>query len=437
LVLVLQGGLDSSFSTLLPVVQIILKQSDSGSITTHAGGSSTNLKIQVLDFLALVFKTHHLRSIQSSLSNLVPLITSSLTDKSPKVAAQAFVAASELVKLVKPISANGPGSPSVMGGNGTQIKSIFDATLTSLSRSDADQEVREKGIVCLGDLVVHCSADFGGDLQRALALLKERLRNENTRLVALQTIAKIADAPSAHKNVLYGSFLQDVAAEVVTFLRRNNKPVQAASFATLETILNKSGDSLPADTCEAIVSNLQPSIANPDIHLARSLNAISTVLDIHQDCVTTVESDVLPSVYELVASSSASTSGVTLEALRRFFAAYVSAGGDASDTVIAINDLAAASKGGLQVSVNASKCIGAIFGVAVEKDQAAAKKIVEDTAARVKVRPLRYFHMPSLTYKGVAVIKNAGERSLPSPTDCWRDRPKYVSWCPSDFTMGY
>jgi len=72
----------------------------------------------------------------------------------------------------------------------------------------------------------------------------------------------------------------------------------------------------------------------------------------------------------------------------------VTAGGDASDTVIAINDLAAASKGGLQVSVNASKCIGAIFGVAVEKDSAPAKKIVKDTAARVKVNTF-FLHVMS------------------------------------------
>ena len=384
LILVLQGGLESNIPSLIPVIEIILKSTDSSGISSSVGGSTTNTKIQVLKFLALFFKTHSLRAIQPYLERLANLITGAIADKSPKIGAQAYVVASELVKLVRPLTAM-PTSPSIAAITPPQIRSIFDATIQSLAHSDADQEVREKGILCLGDLLLHTGEEYGQDLQKALFILKERLRNENTRLVTVATISKIA-ASSTRKDALFGPFLQDIANEILAFLRRNNKPVQAASFACLENILRNSGESLPLITCEHIVKGLQPFISNPDVHLTRSLNSLSTILSTHSNVVATIETDILSSIYQLVGLPIHAVTGPSLDALLLFLSAYVRAGGGALELVDKLSEVAASSNDGIQVPMTASRCIGAIHQISVETDFQSANKIVMNTATLIQVR---------------------------------------------------
>ena len=408
LIYVLQGGLENVAASLMSVVESILRSADSVHTPSHAGGSSstTSLKIQVYAFLALFFRTHPLRAVQPHLGKVLPLLTSSLADKSPKIGAAAFTAASELVRLIKPDSTS-PSSPSAAtagSASAAQAKTIYDATVAVLSRSDLDQELRERAIVCLGDLVIYAGADIGQDLQKALQILKDRLKNENTSLITLNTLARIADAPTSKDARVFGSFNQDIAEQVVGFLRKSNKPVQAAAFVCLEALLRSSsnsasgGQSFSTGTCTAIVASLQPSIANPDIHLARSLASLAAVLESQAqahakgtDVVQKVDTDVLPAVYALVGSSPSSSlsSTAATDALLRFFAAYVSAGGDALPVVAKLRDLgaaASASGNGVQTQVVASKSIGTIYRGVVESDPKSAEKIIKETTSKLKVR---------------------------------------------------
>lgn len=407
LVSVLKGGLESNLSSLVPTIESVLKSSDAGGIGSGASGSSTNLKIQIFTFLALVFRTHPVRALQSSLGKLVPLLVNSIGDRSPKTAAQAFVAAAELVKALSPVASSGaPASPSASTNSTTFLRPIFDATVKSLS-TNTDQEVREKGIVCLGDLIVHSGHEFGADLTTALQILKERLRNENTALVTLMTISKIAESPSS-KSPLFGDFVQTIAGEVVPFLRKSNKPIQAASFVCLEALLHRAGDTLPADTCEAVIRNLAPSIATPDIHLYRSLNCISTVLAAEQEStLSAVQTEILPSVLSLVAAASISLTGPMLDSLLRFFTAYVSAGGDGQALVKELTEIAANTQNGVQVPMVTSRCIGAIHLVLGSTDSAAAAKIVKDAAAKSKSKKTQ----PSELCSGFLVMGEIGRRT--------------------------
>lgn len=385
LILVLQGGLDSQTGPLFTVIETILKSADSGSSHGTSSASTTSLKIQVYSFLSLFFRTHSLRSVHPHLAKLTPLLVKSIENRNiPKIGAAAFGTASDLVKLVKPLSGL-PASPMPNGdSSASQLRSIFDATVDCLSRSGIDQDIRERGLVCLGDLVIHAGPDFGSDISKALTILKDRLRNENTRLVSLITLSRIAEAPGS-KNPQFGSFLQESADEVVGFLRKTNKPVQAASFVCLEAILRRSGSELSATTSENIVKGLQPSIVTPDIHLSRSLNSLSTLLEAKADAVVQpVEKEILPHIYELVSGHSATLTGPATVSLMKLFSAYVAAGGNGPHAVAQLRDLATNAKGGVQTQMIASKCIGAIYRVVLESDPKAAEKIVKDATAKLK-----------------------------------------------------
>lgn len=374
--------MESNIAALLPILEAIIKSGEGGAAAGTAGGSITNLKIQVFAFLALLFKTHQLRALQPTLSKLVPLIVSSIADRSPKIGAAALGAAIELMRPLRPST---PQSPAAVSSTGPFVKQIYDATAKCLEKSNADHEIREKGIYCLGDILASAAGDLGADAQVSLNILKERLRNENTRLITLMTICRIADsAATSGSNDIFASFLQDTAFEVGDYLRKSNKPVQAASFVCLEAILKREGQNLPLDGCQALIKNLQTSIANPDIHLSRSLNCLSAILQAHPETPSTVQEEILPTLLQLIASPSQITATAS-ESLLKFFFALVSAGSDAGALVTQLREVAASSHGNIQVIVNVSRCIGSIQHGAAQKDPGQAATIVDMVAKQVTV----------------------------------------------------
>lgn len=382
LTLVLQGGMESNLTTLVPVLEAVIKSGESGAVAGTAGGSLTSLKIQVFALLALLFKTHQLRALQPTLTKLVPLIVSSIADRSPKIGAAALGASIDLMRLLRPAT---PQSPAAVSSTGPFVKQIYDATTKCLENSNADQEIREKGLICLGDILASAAGDLGSDVQTGLQILKDRLRNENTRLITLITICRIAEsAASTVSDDVFAPFMQEAAFEVGDYLRKSNKPVQAASFVCLEAILKRDGDALPLNGCQALIKNLQSSIANPDIHLSRSLNCLSIILSAHRDTLSTVEEEVLPTLLQLISAPSQITTTAS-ESLLKFFFALVNAGADAQALVSQLWEVAAKSSGQIQVIVNVSRCIGSVQQGATQRDASQAASIVDLIAKHVSV----------------------------------------------------
>lgn len=365
--------MDSNMAALLPILEAIIKTGESGAVAGTAGGSITNLKIQIFAFLALVVKTHQVRALQPVLGKLVTLIVSSIGDRSPKIGAAALGAATELARLLRPST---PQSPTAVNTTGPFIKQIYAATTKCLEKSNADQEIREKGLVCLGNILATAASDLGPDVQTGLQILKDRLRNENTRLIALMTICKIAESPtSAGSNDVFGPFMQEIAFEVGDYLRKSNKPVQAASFVCLEAILRREGANLPLDGCNALVTNLQSSLANPDMHLSRALNCLSALLVAHTDLLATIRQEIMPILLQLICTPSQIYSTAS-ESLLNFFVSYADAGADAHVLVKEIIEVVGKSAGGVQVLYSASKCIGAVQHRVAQTDLKKAADIV-------------------------------------------------------------
>ena len=71
---------------------------------------------------------------------------------------------------------------------------IYSATLKWLRATDVDQEVKERAIVCMGQ-VVACMGDSleeGLQLAECMPIFVDRLRNEITRLTTVRAITQIA-----------------------------------------------------------------------------------------------------------------------------------------------------------------------------------------------------------------------------------------------------
>lgn len=377
---VLNGGLETQISLLVSRVETALKTSDSG-----LSGAATTLKIEVLSFLGLFFRTHHSKIFVDELPKLVPLLVSAIGDKFNKIAAEGFVASTELIKVLRPVS---PSVTSISSAVAPHLTSIYEATMKRLGSSDADEEVKGKGIICLGALLFHAGDQLAGDFETSLSFLRDRLKNEVSRLVAVKVVGEVAESPVC-KGAAFDTWIQECLVEVSALLRKVHRPLKVASFSCIRALLSRSGASLPAATSSALLTDLQPLINDADINLLPlALNTIATLLATNPSVIKPVQSSILPRIYELVQSPL--LQGPSLDALLAFFTAYVRAGAEplplvqtlahSAESVKKTVD-ASGTQSGMQSLATSSRCIGVI----VREAPTIADGIVKDYSTVIQV----------------------------------------------------
>lgn len=371
---VVDGGLETQISPLIQRVEAALKTPDGG-----LSGAATTLKIEVLSFLGLFFRTHVLRTFLDELTRLVPMITAAIGDKFNKIAAEGFATATELVRVLRPL----PDSPNASAGSvssavAPHVQAIHEATMQRLASPDADEEVKGKGIVCLGALLFYVGDQLQDDFDRSLGFLRDRLLNEVSRLNAVKVVGDVAESPVCH-GPKFDAWTQECLVEVSALLRKAYRPLKVASFSCIKALLNRSGTNLSARASEALLAELQPLINDADINLlplALDTTALLLTVDA-KSSVPAMETTLLPRAYELVQSPL--LQGPSLEALLVFFKSYVRAGANpaplvehlshAAETVEKTFDAGGGggrgaaqggSGGGMQSLATASRCIGVI-----------------------------------------------------------------------------
>ncbi|GAA6010571.1 hypothetical protein JCM10207_007744 [Rhodosporidiobolus poonsookiae] len=388
LIAVLDGGLESQIPALVQRIEVSLKTADSG-----LSGAATALKIEVLAFLALFFRTHHAKSFIDELPRLVPLLSTAIGDRFNKIAAEAFVTTSELVKVLRPVS---PALSAVNPSAAPHLATLYSATMAKLQGADADEDVKGKGISTLGALLVHAGdVAPGSDLPNALSFLRDRLRNEVQRIIAVRIVARVAASPSLASHPQVAQWASDCLTEVSALLRKVHRPLKVAAFEALEALLTRA-NSVDEAVTQAILADLTPLLsggtsagaasdhAGADVNLLpAALTALSTLLAVSPGpAAPLVASTVLPRIFaELVPSPL--VQGPSLDALQRFFRTAVQAGVDAKSMIAQLGDAARSSgegEDGVHAAATASRCIGVI----VAEQPAEAGPVVKDSEKVIK-----------------------------------------------------
>ena len=340
----------------------------------------------MLSFLGLFFRTHHLKTFVDELPKLVPLLVAAVGDKFNKIAAEAFLASTDLVKVLRPVS---PSVQSISSAVGPQITAIYTATMKRLSSTDADEEVRGKGIVCLGTLLYHAGDQLANDFDTSLPFLRDRLKNEVSRLNAVKVVGEVAESPVC-KGDAFDKWIQECLVEVSALLRKVHRPLKVASFQCIKSLLSRSGAGLPAKASQALLADLQPLINDADINLLPlALDTVATLLSNDKATIDSVQKSILPRMYELVRSPL--IQGPSLDALLSFFTAFVRAGADPLPLVQTLAKSADAAKktvddsgtqSGMQSLATSSRCIGVI----VREAPQVADGIVKEYETVIQVR---------------------------------------------------
>lgn len=385
LIAVLQGGLESQIPLLVTRIETALKTSDSG-----LSGAATQLKIEVLSLLSLFFKTHHPKTYSDELGKLVPLIVSGISDRFNKIAAEAFVTASSLIKALRPVSPTSTPStlPPPMVAYLTQI---YQATMQRLQGPDADEEVKGKGIQTLGTLLYHAGDYAAGDLSTALSFLRDRLKIEVQRIVTVQTVGLVASSPVL-KGKEVDEWVLECLGEVSTLLRKVHRPLKIAAFDSIDSLLTRtSSTSIPEEVSSNLLQDLEPLLTDQDVNLLpHALNTTAHLLaSSSSDSEIDIEDSLLPKIYQLVQSPL--VQGPSLEGLLQFFKAYLKSGAEAKPLLKQLGATAVNAEGGKKVAagqegiqnlVTASRCIGMIVK---ESKGSVGEEVVKDNEKILKV----------------------------------------------------
>ncbi|CAG8684896.1 5405_t:CDS:10, partial [Acaulospora colombiana] len=280
LVTVLNGGLDNHLGILMPAIENSLSASSDSS--HHHASTNSNLKIETLSFLRQLFKVHPPQVFHAHLSRLCPPIINSVKDKFYKITSEAFLVCIELVKVIRPIEFQEstqtynvqPLNPEFQ----SYVLDIYDATMARLSTTDADQEVKERSIMCLGVLISQTGDNLQDQLKTCMPLLLDRLRNEVTRLTTVKTFTTIADSTVCESDEVRSS-IKGAIQDVAILLRKSHRQLKVATLVCLEVFVRRYGMLLGPENYSRVLEELTPHISDQDLHLLPlALNTVVSIL---------------------------------------------------------------------------------------------------------------------------------------------------------------
>ncbi|KAG0346276.1 Cullin-associated NEDD8-dissociated protein 1 [Podila humilis] len=323
LVTVLKGGLEATFMLFVPSVELSL--STASQADHHHLGTNSNLKIEALGFLRSLFRTHSSEVFQKQLDHLCPPVIAAIQDKFYKISSEALVCCMELIKVVRHMSFDDEAQKHSYATLDPDAKpyilKIYDVILQRVSTADADQEVKERSILCLGVLLSRIGDELKPQLAVCLPLLLEKIQNELTRLMAVKTLSQIVESPVCADEDIEASVLLAVP-EVAALLRKSSRPLKVASLHFLDVAIRRFGKVLPAKTFDDLLAELKPLISEEDLHLLPlGLTSIVSVLHSNPDSFSAVKQEILPSVLKLVRSPL--IQGHALDSLLALYAALV------------------------------------------------------------------------------------------------------------------
>ena len=320
LISVQHGGLSEYFSQLVdPVVDAIkgtgATSTPSSGITATGSASATvsTLRISALKLISDLCETHSSSVLQPFLTKIVPGVVSAVTDRYYKISAEAIVTVEQLVKTLTP-----PRSRLVGAKHQTDIQNLYDVIINRISSNDADLEVRSRAIHALGILLARTTSGEGAkllsqnDRNEALLLLKDRLKNETTRIASVRAIDTVA-ALSTGKDQLKPSWVREVSLELAAQLRKADRSLRGASLAALKNLIvtPAARNSMDHTTIGELVAALLPLLNTNDLHLLGPALLVTAYL-VEDDAETVVSPGLNKALCDLLMTT---LGGAVLDAL--------------------------------------------------------------------------------------------------------------------------
>ncbi|KAL7982618.1 hypothetical protein Chor_010216 [Crotalus horridus] len=305
LVNVLPGALTQHIPVLVP--GIIFSLNDKSS--------SSNLKIDALSCLYVILCNHAPQVFHPHVQALVPPVVACVGDPFYKITSEALLVTQQLVKVIRPLDQTSfDASP--------YIKDLFTCTMKRLKAADIDQEVKERAISCMGQIICSLGDSLGSDLSNTLQIFLERLKNEITRLTTVKALTLIAGSPL---KIDLRPVLGEGVPILASFLRKNQRALKLGTLSALDILIKNYSDSLTTAMIDAVLDELPPLISESDMHVSQmAISFLTTLAKVYPSSLSKISGSILNELIGLVRSPL--LQGGALSAMLEFFQALVVTG---------------------------------------------------------------------------------------------------------------
>lgn len=304
LVLVYPGALAEHMPALVPGIQYSLGDKN----------TSSNMKIDTLTFLHCLLTHHNPEVFHLHIASFVPPIIYSVGDAFYKITSEALLVLQQLVKVIRPLdqSHSFDFTP--------YVDEIYQCTLVRLKAADIDQEVKERAISCMGQIICNLGDHLESELQVCLPIFLDRLRNEITRLTTVKSLTKIA---GSSLKIDLRPILAESIPVLASFLRKNQRALKLSTLTLLDTLVKNYSDVLDTELIDKVMVELPSLISESDLHISQlTLNLLTSISHVHKQSLMIVTNIILPEILVLVRSPL--LQGAALSAMLEFFQALVS-----------------------------------------------------------------------------------------------------------------
>ena len=309
LVQVLPGALKDHISAIIPGIQFSL-----GDKT-----SSSNMKIDTLVFVNLLLINHSPIVFHPHIDMLVGPVILAISDPFYKITSEALLVTQQLVRVIRPLDSK------VDFDFRPYLGGLYSPTLARLKATDIDQEVKERAISCMGQIVSNMGDALGSELNNCLPIFLERLKNEITRLTAVKAVTMIAASPL---KINLNPILSECVPILASFLRKNHRALRLSTLQCLDVLVRNYGSNMTPVTYEEILKELAALISENDLHVSQlSLALLTSICHINKSSTAIVSRDILPQIIVLIRSPL--LQGAALQAMIELFQALVVTGNSA------------------------------------------------------------------------------------------------------------
>lgn len=226
---------------------------------------TAQLKTEALRFLKGVVGGGELQAVTPYVKSLVPKILAAAEDRYYKITAESLRLCTAFVTKF------GSAPDDCRSAMQPHCSSIYDVAESRIIARDQDTEVKEAALDCVGGVVAH----FGDalDEKRLSSVGKTlcgRLKSEVTRIASVHAMLQIS------RSEMRGVFLPVsgvVTSTVVSFLRKNNPSLRAASLELLASLpkLDDDGDVALLKSVSSLISDSDMKLSHFALRLSSSL----------------------------------------------------------------------------------------------------------------------------------------------------------------------
>ncbi|XP_030061343.1 cullin-associated NEDD8-dissociated protein 1 [Microcaecilia unicolor] len=275
--------------------------------------SSSNLRIDTLAFLYVLLCSHPPEVFHPHVGTLFPPVVVCIGDPFYKITSEALLVTQQLVKVIRPLD-----EPTTFSCQ-PYVQDLFSCTLKRLQAADIDQEVKERAIACMGQIICNLGDHLGGDLQPTLKIFLERLKNEITRLPTVKALTMIASSPL---KIDLRPVLGEGFPILASFLRKNQRALKLSTLTALDILIKNYSDSLKPAMVEPVLAELPALITENDMHISQvSIIFLTSLATVYPASLSKISGSILSEIFHLVHSPL--LQGGALSAILDFFQALV------------------------------------------------------------------------------------------------------------------